>query len=125
MDSDEITVGFTAVANSHLKLLPREEQQKVVEYTKRIRAGNLGDASPLRHVNGLIWRKKLGDIRILFTHDTRTKEVVIRLIAWRREDTYDDLKSLVQDVEVEKKFRLDVRKKKAKKAKSDERKKRR
>jgi hypothetical protein len=32
----EITVGFTPVAEAHLKLLPREEQAKAVSYIKRI-----------------------------------------------------------------------------------------
>jgi mRNA-degrading endonuclease RelE of RelBE toxin-antitoxin system len=101
----EITVGFTPVAEAHLKLLPREEQAKAVSYIKRIHAGELGDATPLRHVNGLIWRKKLGDIRILFTYDKRNKEVIIRALMWRREDTYEDLTSLVNEVDVEKKNR--------------------
>ena len=101
----EITVGFTPVAEAHLKLLPREEQEKAASYVKRIHAGGLGDATPLRHVNGLIWRKKLGDIRVLFTYNKRSKEVIIRALVWRREDTYEDLTSLVNEAAAEKKNR--------------------
>jgi len=115
MDTPKITVGFTAVAESHLSKLPLEEQKKTIEYVKRMAGGATGDAAPLRQVNGLIWRKKLGDIRILFTYDVRNREVVIRAILWRREDTYDDLKPILVEAEAQKNVRQKSKKEKIRK----------
>jgi len=82
---------------------------------KRMREGDLGDAAPLRHVNGLIWKKRLGDLRILFTYDTRQKEIVVRAILWRREDTYADLEKMMPEIEKEKATTAAKRKAAAKK----------
>jgi mRNA-degrading endonuclease RelE of RelBE toxin-antitoxin system len=99
---DEVKVSLTSVADQHFGGLPHTERVKAANYIKRLRNAGLGDATPLRHVSGLIWRKKLGDIRILFTFDKRKREIVIRAVMWRREDTYDDLNKLVREVEAEK-----------------------
>jgi mRNA-degrading endonuclease RelE of RelBE toxin-antitoxin system len=105
MGLHEITVSLTPLAAGHFDQLSPDAKKKAGDYVKRLRADGLGGATPLRHVNGLIWRKKLGDIRVLFTYDVRNRVIIVRAILWRREGTYDDVNSLALEAEIEKKNR--------------------
>lgn len=44
----------------------------------------------LRYTTEEIWRKKLGDIRVIFSVDKEKKKVTVVKIARRKEDTYED-----------------------------------
>lgn len=107
MASPDYAVSLTPVAADHLAKMPREQQIKVAELLQRMRQNPASGATPLKQVASLVWKKRLGDIRILFTLDTRRLEVVIRAILWRRADTYDDLDQIVGEVKGERQGRRD------------------
>jgi len=110
MDSVEISVGFTKIAEQHLGKLAKAEQKKVADYLKRVvQSGELA-AGTLTGVGGLIFKKVLGDIRILFTYDKRQRALVVRMILWRRENTYDDVARIQVEVESEKQVRQQQKK---------------
>ena len=46
----------------------------------------------MKHVAVELWRKKLGRVRVLFTVDKVSKQVIIRLVDLRDDDTYDSKK---------------------------------
>ena len=93
MASDEYRVVIGVEANKILKKLTGPERKKVLKASERMVAHPTAGAKPLRHLNwGVpVWTKPLGDLRIIFTVDTRLKEVVIRDVRRRKEDTYEDL----------------------------------
>lgn len=111
MASSENTVTFTKVAEKHLAALSKEDINKVLKFAARLKANATAGASPLKHLSKgcpPLWRKKLGDLRILYTYDSRLKEVIVRAIILRREDTYDNIeKWLSEGNQNPKKERLD------------------
>lgn len=96
MDSPNYSVGMTAEGKRSLDELDTKERDKVRALMHRMEQNPTAGASPLRHTRGQLWKKRIGDIRVLFTVDKGKRSVVIRFVAWRR-DVYEEIGKLLED----------------------------
>jgi mRNA-degrading endonuclease RelE of RelBE toxin-antitoxin system len=56
-------------------------------------------ASILKGTKNRLWRKKLGDLRIVFAYEVKARRVLIVDVELRQKDTYDDIEKWLNDVE--------------------------
>lgn len=89
--ADEYEVSFTLAAEQNLAEIAKTEARKVLKLAERMKQYPTAGAAQLRYTTEEIWRKRLGDIRVIFTVDKEKRKVTIVKIAWRRDDTYDDV----------------------------------
>lgn len=98
MATPKYVVDLTEAATKEFAKLPKQEQKKVASNLKRMEDSPTAGAAILKNTNGLLWRKKLGDSRIIFGVTVETQYVRVVAIRMRKDDTYDDLEKLTGDL---------------------------
>jgi len=98
MATPKYTVEMTDAAKAEFAKLPKQEQKKVAANLKRMEESPTAGAAVLKNTNGLLWRKKLGDSRVIFGLTVESHYVRVVAIRLRKDDTYDDLEKLAGDL---------------------------
>lgn len=89
------SVSASPESEDDIKKMPKQEQQKVIKLITRMEDDPTAGAARLQHTAKGAWRKRLGDIRVIYRLDAAEKDVRILAVRWRKEDTYDDLDDLM------------------------------
>lgn len=94
----EYEILFTKAADRELKKLEKHDRDRVLEAIGTMAVRPTHEAKMLqksKKVRERLWRRRVGDFRIIFSLVKKPKGVKILSVRHRREDTYEGLEHLV------------------------------
>ena len=94
MDSPEYTVEIDLAAEKEFDALDKGDQRKAARLIQELAQTGTSRAGRMKHTEASLWRRKVGDIRVIFFFEAGAKYIKVLVVRRRDSDTYADLKKL-------------------------------
>lgn len=98
MDSPEYSVEIDASASKEFNALDKADQKKAARILKELESGGTLRAGRVKYVDKPLWRRRVGDVRVVFYFDAKRRYIKVLAVRRRDDDTYTDLNNLSSKV---------------------------